>query len=89
MKVSVVYALPERQIVRELELDGSATVADALQQSGLLSEFPEIGAASQRVGIFGGVVPLGTALRNGDRVEIYRPLCVEPKESRRRRSTKR
>jgi len=89
MKVSVVYALPERQIVRELELEGSATVADALQQSGLLSEFPEIDAASQRVGIFGGVVPLVTALRHGDRVEIYRPLRVEPKEARRRRGTKR
>ena len=89
MKVSVVYALPDRQIVRELELDGPATVRDALEQSGLMSEFPEIGSASQPVGVFGGIVPLGKALRHGDRVEIYRPLNVEPKEARRQRSTKR
>jgi putative ubiquitin-RnfH superfamily antitoxin RatB of RatAB toxin-antitoxin module len=89
MKVSVVYALPERQIVRELELDGPATVKDALERSGLLSEFPEIDSASQPVGVFGGIVPLGTELRQGDRVEIYRPLCVEPKEARIKRARKR
>lgn len=88
MKISVIYALPDRQIIRELDLDAGATLSEALARSGLTAEFPEIGARALPVGIFGQVRPPDTVLRSGDRVEIYRPLPVEPKEARRKRVRK-
>jgi uncharacterized protein len=89
MKVCVSYALPDVQLVRELDLGSGATVRDALEQSGLLTEFPEIDTLSQPVGIFGQVVPDGTVLQHGDRVEIYRSLRLEPKQARLKRARKR
>jgi len=84
MRVQVVYALPDRQILRELELPESATVADAVARSGLLEQFPEITSGPLTCAIFGRAVPDSQLLRAGDRVEILRPLQVDPKESRRR-----
>ncbi len=89
MKVSVVYALPGLQVVRELDLPAGATLAMALDQSGLLREFPEIDPASAPAGVYGRVMPLTSVLQPGDRVEIYRPLRVEPKAARRKRVSKR
>lgn len=89
MKVSVVYALPDRQIVRELKLAEGATVAVALRGSGFLEEFPAINSANTPLGIYGRVVSGDTVLQPGERVEIYRPLHVEPKTARRQRSSKR
>lgn len=88
MKISVIYALPDRQIVRELDLEAGATLTDALARSGLTAEFPEIEARAMPVGIFGQIRQPDTSLRSGDRVEIYRPLPVEPKETRRKRVRK-
>ncbi len=89
MKISVVYALPERQIVRELELPIGATVGFAMQESGLLREFPGIDPSTTPLGIYGIVVSDDAVLQHGDRLEIYRPLNVEPKAARRLRSKKR
>lgn len=84
MRVCIVYALPDRQTLRELELPESATVADAVARSGLVEQFPEIGARPLACAIYGRVVADSQVLRAGDRVEILRPLQVDPKESRRR-----
>jgi putative ubiquitin-RnfH superfamily antitoxin RatB of RatAB toxin-antitoxin module len=84
MRVWVVYALPDRQAVEELELPESATVAEAVARSGLLQRFPEIGARPLACAIFGRAVADSQVLRAGDRAEILRPLLVDPKESRRR-----
>jgi putative ubiquitin-RnfH superfamily antitoxin RatB of RatAB toxin-antitoxin module len=84
MRVWVVYALPDRQAVEELELPESATVAEAVARSGLLQRFPQIGARPLACAIFGRAVADSQVLRTGDRVEILRPLLVDPKESRRR-----
>lgn len=89
MKISVVYALPDRQIVRDLELPEGATVDVALQASGLLQEFPAITQAVTPVGIYGRVAAGDDLLQPEDRVEIYRPLSVEPGVARRQRSRKR
>jgi uncharacterized protein len=83
MRVWVVYALPDRQSVQELDLPDSATVAEAVARSGLLQKFPEIGG-SPACAIYGRVVTDSHVLRADDRVEILRPLQVDPKESRRR-----
>lgn len=84
MRVCVVYALPDRQTLRELELPESATVAEAVARSGLLEQFPEIGGKPLACAIYGRAVADSQVLRAGDRVEILRPLQVDPKESRRR-----
>ena len=84
MRVWVVYALPHRQAVQELQLPDSATVADAVAGSGLLQKFPEIGERPLACAIYGRAVADSHILRADDRVEILRPLQVDPKESRRR-----
>jgi hypothetical protein len=84
----VVYALPDRAIRKTLLLPAGATVREAIELSGLLAERPEIDLASNRVGVFGRLKGLDDMLRDGDRVEIYRPLKADPKEARRRRAEK-
>jgi uncharacterized protein len=86
IRVEVVYALHDKQALIALDLEESSTVEQAIERSGILSEFPEIALASGHVGVFGRRVRLDAVLRDGDRVEIYRPLIADPKEIRRRRS---
>ncbi len=85
----MVYALSGNQLVREFDLEQEATVADAILYSGLLAEFPEIDANAMPVGIYGKVVARNALLKPGDRVEIYRPLNLDPKAARTRRARKR
>jgi putative ubiquitin-RnfH superfamily antitoxin RatB of RatAB toxin-antitoxin module len=86
LHVEVVYALPGRQVLRRVSLREGSTVGDALRESGLLGEFPEID--SLRTGIFGRPAETDALLRDRDRVEIYRPLRTDPKAARRTRATK-
>jgi uncharacterized protein len=81
--VEVVLALPERQILRRLQLPEGSTVEDALAASGLTEKLRPGG-----VGIYGKAVPAKTMLREGDRVEIYRPLRADPKDLRRKRAAR-
>ena len=67
----------------ELRLPCGATVADALRESGLLQRHPELAGA--KVGVWGRLRTPQDPLRDGDRVELYRPLQVDPKEARRQR----
>ena len=89
LRVEVVYALQEAQHVRSVSLAPGATVADALEASGLRAQHPEIDFARQAVGIFGRRVRLNQQLCQDDRVEIYRTLVADPKSSRRRRAAER
>jgi hypothetical protein len=84
--VEVVYALPERQRVVTVPLREGMTAWQAVEDAGLAREFPEIGSRPREIGIFGKRVEPARALRDGDRVEIYRPLPDDPKERRRRRA---
>ena len=86
MRVEVVYARPDRQSVVALRLAPGATVRDAIAASGLLERHREIDPASVQAGLFGTRVRLERVLAEGDRVEILRPLAVDPKEARRRRA---
>lgn len=87
--VTVVYALAERQFLRELTVPAGTTVATAVRLSGLPEAFPDIDRAAMPVGIFGKLVRPDDVLQDGDRVEIYRKLLLDPKESRRRRDASR
>jgi putative ubiquitin-RnfH superfamily antitoxin RatB of RatAB toxin-antitoxin module len=71
-----------------LMLPAGATVRDALNHSGLLQRHAEIDMAAPRIGIWGKLHALDHVLRDRDRVEIYRPLQVDPKEARRLRYRK-
>lgn len=84
--VSVVYAEPDRVFSADLVLSEGATVEDAIAQSGFREARPEIEIRADRIGIFSRKVALDTRLHDGDRVEIYRPLKLDPKEARRRRA---
>ncbi|MDD3517804.1 MAG: RnfH family protein [Chromatiales bacterium] len=84
MKVGVVYAEPERHAWLRIELPEGATVRDAIDRSGILQKFPRIDLETQKVGVFGKVVPLDRALSDGDRIEIYRPITADPATVKRR-----
>lgn len=88
-RVEVAYAASSRQEVIELTVRPGASVEQVIRESGLLERFPEIDLARNRVGIFGEIAGLCDPVRDGDRVEIYRPLLADPKEARRRRAQRR
>ena len=86
LPVTVVFSPVAGQVLeRELELPQGSTLEDALQASGFLNVWPELAAADVPTGIWGRKVCHQHCLRAGDRVEIYRPLKVDPKVSRRER----
>lgn len=86
--VRVVFALPEKQYVKDLSLTAGASVQDAIDASGLVDKIEGLVSDPKMVGIFGAKVPLDQALQAGDRVEIYRPLIADPKEARRQRAVR-
>ncbi len=83
ISVCVVYALPERQSVVTVRVAEGSSVLDAVQKSGLLERYPQTERAPLSCAIFGRVVAIEEPLRHGDRVEILRPLMVDPKQARR------
>jgi putative ubiquitin-RnfH superfamily antitoxin RatB of RatAB toxin-antitoxin module len=86
LPIEVVYACREVQAVAALEVPPGTTVGEALRLSGLLERFPEIDPVRSALGVFGVRVSPGDAVRAGDRIEVYRPLALDPKEARRRRA---
>lgn len=85
-RVSVVLAAPGRQEVVELELAEGATLADAVAAAKLPERFPGIDLGDYSTGIWGRPRPAATALRDGDRVELYRALQADAKAQRRARA---
>ena len=88
MRVEVAYALPDRQQLVTLALAPGSSVAQAIEQSGLLQQCADIDLAVNKVGIWNRVVKLDQQLVDGDRIEIYRPLIADPKEVRKQRAEK-
>ena len=88
MHIEVAYAREDTQIIIPLEVERGTTVEQAVRISGILEQFPEIDLASNKLGVFGKISKADTVLREKDRVEIYRPLIADPKESRRKRAEK-
>ncbi len=86
LQVQVCYALPDAVFLEDLSLPAASTLQDAIHASGVLQRYPDCDLATARVGIFGKLKTLTSALHDGDRVEIYRPLQADPMESRRRRA---
>ncbi|WP_243043047.1 RnfH family protein [Dyella sedimenti] len=84
--VEVAYAGPSRQFVRRVTLPAGSTVMQAIEASGLAQAVPGLVVDPSRLGIFARKVSPDQAVGEGDRVEIYRPLTLDPKEARRRRA---
>lgn len=88
INVEVAYALPDRQVIRDVNVDEGTTIGAAIVQSGIMMDFPELDHKLEdaKVGVFGKAAAMTTILKEGDRVEIYRPLIADPKEVRRKRA---
>jgi putative ubiquitin-RnfH superfamily antitoxin RatB of RatAB toxin-antitoxin module len=84
--VEVVCATPERQLLRQVILPAGSCVTEAVERSGILAEMSGVAYDPSRLGIFSRRVEPGEVLHDGDRVEIYRPLTLDPKDARRRRA---
>lgn len=85
-QVELVYSPRPGELEQlSLRVAPGATVLHALRASGLLERHPDIDLATQAVGVWGRKCPLSQALRERDRIELYRPLTVDPKEARRQR----
>jgi putative ubiquitin-RnfH superfamily antitoxin RatB of RatAB toxin-antitoxin module len=85
MKVSVAYAGSDGAAIVTVDLPDTASVADAVAASGVVTRFGLFEAALSYA-IFGQHAKPGTPLRDGDRVELLRPLLADPKEARRKRA---
>ena len=88
LHVQVCYASAVHETMRDLVVEEGTTIEQAIALSGVLREYPAIDLALQPVGLYGKKRPLDTVLRERDRIEIYRPLVADPKESRRKRADK-
>ena len=88
LDIEVCYATATKQILRPLRVAQGTTVLTALQQSGILEDCFDIDITRQAVGIFSRIVALTDCVQAGDRLEIYRPLQIDPKTARRLRAQK-
>src|SRR4051812_29695845 len=88
VQVYVTYATPRDEFILPMHVAPGTTIGQAVEASGVLARFPEINLVTQPVGIYGKKKTLETVLRDRDRIEIYRPLVADPKDSRRKRAAK-
>lgn len=86
--MEVAYALPHKQSILELQVPLGTTAMEAAKQSNIVSAYPEIDLDNAKMGIFGKAVAPTQVLREGERVEIYRPLQADPKEVRKARAAR-
>jgi putative ubiquitin-RnfH superfamily antitoxin RatB of RatAB toxin-antitoxin module len=74
VNIEVVYALPKKQTIKEIQIPKGATIEDSVKMSGILDDYPEIDISRQKVGIHGNIKAISDVVHAGDRVEIYRPV---------------
>lgn len=84
MQIGIAYSEPGQQIWLNIEVPDESTVAEGIERSGVLKQFPHIDLATQKVGVFGRLVKLEDTLKPGDRIEIYRPIIADPETVPRR-----
>ncbi|HSC74700.1 MAG TPA: RnfH family protein [Pseudomonadales bacterium] len=88
IKIEIACALPDKQWVKALEVASGCTAQQAVALSGIAEVFPGLALAECKLGVFSKVVDSQYVLVDGDRVEVYRPLLLDPKEARRQRAQK-
>lgn len=88
IEVEVAYAEPREQVIVSLRVPEGTSAREAVRRSGLLERFPGIELRDDSLGVFGVPVSPCAPLAAGDRVEIYRPLAIDPKQARRLRAAR-
>lgn len=88
VRLSVCYARPDAVFLKEVSVPAGTSVEGAIRASGLTEAYPEVDPTTARVGIYGKLKTAETLVREGDRVEVYRPLTADPKQARRKRVQK-
>ena len=86
MKVDLVYIEADKEFIVSLDMAMGTTVADAVEQSRVLHQFPSLQTVDYQLGVFSKEVSAETCLQPNDRVEIYRQLVLDPMEVRRQRA---
>ena len=86
--IEVAYASANQSWLIPVEVEEGTTVQQAITSSGILQQFPDIDLQTNKVGIFSKIIELDVLVRAGDRIEIYRPLVLDPKAARRLRAEK-
>ncbi len=86
--IEVACALPDQQVVKALVVPVGCTAREAVERSEIAAAFPALDMASLALGIYSQLVSDDYVLAEGDRVELYRPLLLDPKEARRQRAAK-
>ncbi len=86
ISVEVAYATPQLQKIIAVEVEQGSTIEEVIYLSGVLNVFPEIDLTRQKIGVFSQARKMSDLVQNGDRIEIYRELLIDPKEARRKRS---
>lgn len=88
IQIEVAYATPHKQIIIPISVAPGSTIAAAIAISRICEQFPEINLDKQKVGVFSQSKQLTDLVQAGDRIEIYRPLTIDPKEARRAKAKK-
>jgi len=88
LNIEVCYALPEKQSLMCITVENNTSVEQAIVQSGILNTYPDIDLSVNKVGVWNRTCKIDTILKEGDRIEIYRPLIADPKEVRKLRAQK-
>lgn len=88
MTVEVAYATPDKQVIVPLRVTRGCTAIEAVNASAIADQFDGLDVSSAKLGVFGQLVPVDRELREGDRVEIYRPLIADPKQVRKERAAR-
>ena len=86
INIEIAYAFPDRYYLKSFKVDEGTMIQTAILQSGILQQFTEIDLRENKVGIYSRPAKLTDQLKDGDRIEIYRPLLADPKEIRRKRA---
>ena len=86
--IEVVYGIPHKQVLLSLKVPEGTTIENCIKLSGIVKHFPEILPSEAVVGIFSKPDKLDNTVKQGDRIEIYRPLTADPKEMRKLRAEK-
>ena len=86
ISIEVSYALPDEQVILDVDVNSTDTLEEAIRKSGILEKYSEIDLTKNKVGIFGKLSKLDKPLNERDRIEIYRPLIADPKEVRKKRA---
>ncbi len=88
INIEVIYATTDKQKLFCLSVDKTTNVKEAIHLSGILNHYPEINLFENKIGIFSISCQLSDPLHDNDRIEIYRPLIIDPKEARKQRAKK-